>query len=83
MPYLNECPFQLNKTELQICPINQAVLETALNLPFTDYEDAVQHASAVASGMHAIISRNLKDYSGATLPVYAPVDFLTQIARPS
>ncbi len=65
---------------VQICPLNQAILQNAQTLQFSDYEDAVQHESAVASGLDVIVTRNLKDYSKATLPVYAPADFLTYLA---
>ncbi len=61
---------------LNVCPLDQSVLEDADGLAFSDYEDAVQHACATASGLGAIIRRNLDDYRGAKLPVYAPSDYL-------
>lgn len=64
---------------LSICPLDQFVLETAHRLPFTDYEDAVQHACATASGLDAIVTRNLEDYKNSTLPIFSPTDFLTQL----
>ena len=45
-----------------VCPLDQQILEQARKAAFKDYEDAVQHASAVASGLEAIITRNLSDY---------------------
>ena len=63
----------------QVCPITHTVLEAALALSFTDYEDAVQHASAAAVGLDAIVTRNLGDYKNAALPVYSPADFLNQL----
>jgi predicted nucleic acid-binding protein len=67
---------------LHICPITHEVLSQAFDSPFTDYEDAVQHAAATASRLDAIVTRNLKDYSNATLPVYSPADFLNQLTSP-
>ena len=69
-------------TTLSICPLDQLVLENAHRLTFTDYEDAVQHACATASGLDAIITRNLADYKNATLPVFSPTDFLNQLTPP-
>jgi predicted nucleic acid-binding protein len=66
---------------LPVCPIDRAVAQAALSLPFSDYEDAVQHASATASGMDAIITRNLEDYRRATLPVFSPAAFLAQLSN--
>lgn len=65
--------------EVRVCPITHAVLNDAFALPFTDYEDAVQHASATASGLEAIVTRNLGDYKNATLPIFAPADFLNHL----
>jgi predicted nucleic acid-binding protein len=67
---------------LSICPLDQLVLENAHRLTFTDYEDAVQHACATASGLDAIVTRNLADYKNATLPVFSPADFLSQLTPP-
>ena len=62
---------------LKICAIanvNNQILGTALELDFTDYEDAVLHQAALTSSCDAIITRNLKDFRKATLPVYNPAD---------
>jgi predicted nucleic acid-binding protein len=67
---------------LSVCPLDQLVLESAHRLTFTDYEDAVQHACATASGLDAIVTRNLADYKNATLPVFSPADFLNQLTPP-
>jgi predicted nucleic acid-binding protein len=61
---------------LVVCPLSHSVLDEAYKLPLADYEDAVQHASATASGIDAIVTRDLKDYKNATLPVFSPEDLL-------
>lgn len=63
---------------LYVCAIDQGMLSAALKLPFRDYEDAVQHAAATAEGLDAIITRNTKDFSAATLPVFTPSEFIRQ-----
>jgi predicted nucleic acid-binding protein len=65
----------------QICPVDDKVLQSALSGPITDFEDAVQHERASALQLDAIITRNLKDYSDATLRVLAPSDFLKQLTE--
>jgi len=64
---------------VSVCPITQASLIQALALPFADFEDAVQHASAAASDLEAIVTRNLNDYKNSTLPVFSPTDFLVKL----
>jgi hypothetical protein len=64
---------------VRVCTVDQNVLNAALTLPFADYEDAVQHASATASRLDAIVTRNLDDYKNAALPVFTPADFLDHL----
>ena len=64
---------------LRVCPLDQVMLQTALSLPLTDYEDAVQLASAMASQLDALLTRNLEDYQNATLPIFSPPDFLAHL----
>jgi len=61
---------------LKIAPVDQSTLEQALNLDFRDFEDAVQMISAVQCKADCLITRNVKDYQPALLPVMQPVDFL-------
>lgn len=65
---------------LRVCPLDQAALEKALTLPFSDYEDAVQLASALANRLDALITRNLEDYKNAALPVFSPSEFLARLS---
>lgn len=64
---------------VSVCPITYDILNQAFALPFSDYEDAAQHACATASGLDAIVTRNLKDYQNATLPVFTPTEFLNRL----
>ena len=51
----------------------------AISSDILDYEDAVMVESAVRAGIDCIVSRNLKDYSKSTVPVYSPAEFLKLI----
>ena len=61
---------------IKIAPVTQSTLEQALNLDYRDFEDAVQMISAVQCKADYLVTRNLKDYQPALLPVMQPVDFL-------
>jgi len=61
---------------LKIAPIDQTTIEQSLNLDYRDFEDAVQMMSAVQCRVDYLITRNIKDYQPALLPVIQPVDFL-------
>jgi hypothetical protein len=62
-----------------VCPVNHSVLQAASSSILNDFEDAVQHESALANGLDMIVTRNIVDYKGATLPVYTPTSFLAQL----
>jgi predicted nucleic acid-binding protein len=61
---------------LKILPVHQNTIEQALNLNFRDFEDAVQMICAVQQKVDCLVTRNVKDYQPAMLPVMQPVDFL-------
>ncbi len=48
----------------------------ALTGSITDYEDAVMIGTAARAGIDCIVTRNLKDYAGAPMPVYSPAQFI-------
>jgi predicted nucleic acid-binding protein len=53
---------------VRVCAIDDAALAAANVVPMSDFEDAVQVAAALASGLEAIVTRNLSDYAGAPIP---------------
>ena len=61
---------------LEIAPVDQNIIEQALNLDYRDFEDAVQMISALQCKAEYLITRNIADYQPALLPVIQPVDFL-------
>jgi predicted nucleic acid-binding protein len=64
---------------IRVCPLDDSVIIAAFALPFADYEDAVQHCCATANGLDAIVTRNIKDYKNASLPIFTPTEFLNHI----
>lgn len=64
---------------VDVCPVDLCVLQSARELKFQDFEDAVQCASALAEGLDAIVTRNIKDFANSPIEVYSPVDFLAHL----
>jgi len=56
----------------EIAPVNKSVLESALRLPFKDFEDAVLHEAARYSNVDVIVTRNLADFKNSFIPVQLP-----------
>ncbi len=61
---------------IEVAASDKQVLQNAFALGFSDYEDAVQCASAIAENLDAIVTRNTKDYIKSPIPVYSPTEFL-------
>jgi hypothetical protein len=58
----------------------KVLFDTALNSPISDFEDAIQIASAINAKLDAIVTRNLSDYKNSPLPVHSASDFLALLA---
>jgi predicted nucleic acid-binding protein len=61
---------------LTVAPVDQAVIEQALNLPYRDFEDAVQMMAAVRSGAEYLVTRNIQDFRAGPLQAIQPVELL-------
>ncbi len=62
-----------------VARVDAAVLEAALALEWSDFEDAVCAAAAVAADCHVIASRDTRGFRRAPLPVLGPVEALAAI----
>ncbi|MBE7175922.1 MAG: PIN domain-containing protein [Mucilaginibacter polytrichastri] len=65
--------------QVRVFPVDESHLSTALVSRISDFEDAVQHAVAVANNCRYLITRNLSDYKHAELPVLTAEQFLNTL----
>lgn len=65
------------KLLVHITPLNEKIIDLALNSEFEDFEDAIQYFSALQSGTDILLTRNLKDYKKAQISVLTAQDFIT------
>ena len=61
---------------LGVAPVNQKVVERALQADFNDFEDAILSESAVFVSAAVIVTRNKKDFSNSSVVAYTPEEFL-------
>lgn len=64
---------------LHIAAVDQTTIEQSLNLPYRDFEDAVQAMAAVQIKSACLVTRNIKDYQPAPLPLFQPADLLATL----
>jgi hypothetical protein len=57
-------------------PARHATVEQALNLPYGDFEDAVQMMAAVQAGAQHLVTRDVQDYKIGPLPALQPAELL-------
>jgi len=62
-----------------VLPTNEEQVKDALDGDFIDIEDGMQNACASENGCDIIVTRNLKDFTKASLPVMDPETFLAVI----
>jgi predicted nucleic acid-binding protein len=66
-------------TFLSVAAVDHEVIEQALNLPYPDFEDAVQMMAAVRSGVQYLVTRNVRDYGLGPLPALQPAELLALV----
>ena len=62
---------------VSIAGIDEACVKNALNSSWKDFEDAVQHESALQIAADYIVTRNSDDFKSSFIEVLSPHDFLT------
>jgi hypothetical protein len=57
---------------------DNVIMEKVMKSAFTDLEDALQYYSALDSKVDVIITKNHFDYSKSIIPVYHPLQYITE-----
>ncbi|MBZ0199008.1 MAG: PIN domain-containing protein [Ignavibacteriaceae bacterium] len=64
------------KTLINILPVDERVIEQALNSEFNDFEDAIQYFTAVNNGINLLLTRNKVDYKKSKITISSSEEFL-------
>jgi predicted nucleic acid-binding protein len=67
------------KNLIQIPPVDERVIELALDSSFNDFEDAIQYYCAEQNGIHYFITRNKTDYKKAQITILTAQEFLAML----
>jgi predicted nucleic acid-binding protein len=59
-----------------ILPVNEEIIDTALNLNASDFEDSIQFITAEKNKLDYIITRNIKDYKASKIPAITAKEFI-------
>lgn len=67
------------KVLVVVADLNDKIIELSLNdKSFSDFEDGLQHYTALENETDIIVTRNLKDFKNAKIPAMTAQAFLTQ-----
>ena len=61
---------------VHVVPLNEKIIDLALNSDFSDFEDAIQYFCALEGDCEMLLTRNLKDYKKAQISVMTATDFI-------
>ena len=64
------------KVLVHVAPLNDKIIDLALNSEFSDFEDAIQYFSALQNEIEVFLTRNLKDYRKVQITVLTAQDFI-------
>ena len=69
------------KRLVTVLAVDDKIINLALNSSFADFEDAIQYFTAIENKIPFIITRNLKDYKEALIPVMTAEVYLKGIGN--
>lgn len=64
------------KLLVKVLPMDDKIIDLSLNSDFRDFEDAIQYYTAIENNLEIIITRNLKDFKLAKIPVMTAENYL-------
>ena len=64
------------KVLVHVAPLNDKIIDLALNSEFSDFEDAIQYYSALQNEIVVLLTRNLKNYKKTHITVLTAQDFI-------
>lgn len=64
------------KVLAEVLPMDDKVIDLSLESDFIDFEDAIQYHTAIENGIEIILTRNLKDFKTAKIPVLTAKNYI-------
>jgi hypothetical protein len=65
---------------MEICAVDRGVIQQAVDLGLSDFEDAVQVAAAMGAGLDAIVTRDVVGFVGSPVPIMSPDELVKQLS---
>ncbi|MBE2256745.1 MAG: PIN domain-containing protein [Ignavibacteria bacterium] len=62
---------------LELVKLDEELIIKGLNSDFKDFEDSLQHFSALDSKCEYLLTRNIRDFKKSKIPVFTPDEFIS------
>jgi hypothetical protein len=69
------------KVLVNVLPLDNKIIDLALNSEFRDFEDAIQYYTAIENDQDIIINRNQQDFKESKIPVMTAGEFIKSIKK--
>jgi len=69
------------KVLVEVLPMDDKIIDLSLESDFKDFEDAIQYHTAIENNLNIIITRNLKDFKTAKIPVLTAKNYVEMIKK--
>ena len=69
------------KVLVNVLPLDDKIVDLALNSDFHDFEDAIQYYTAIENDQDIIITRNHPDFKESKLPVMTVGEFIKTLKK--
>jgi predicted nucleic acid-binding protein len=67
------------KVIVDILPLDDKVVDLALNSDFKDFEDAIQYFTAIENDQKLIVTRNKSDFKDSKIPIMTAGEFIKSL----
>ncbi len=64
------------KLLVEVLPMDNKIIDLSLDSDFNDFEDAIQYYTAIENEISIIVTRNLKDFKTAKIPVITAKEYI-------
>jgi predicted nucleic acid-binding protein len=64
---------------MEVCAVDGGVIQQAMDMGLSDFEDAVQVAAAITTSLDVIVTRDVVGFIGSPIPIMSPDELVKQL----
>lgn len=64
---------------MEVCAVDRGVIQQAMDMGLSDFEDAIQVAAAITTSLDVIVTRDVVGFIGSPIPIMSPEELVKQL----